>query len=504
MRTTARRASAWATLLMLVATLTLVPATPASALPLIGGCKETPTATVPSASGPAWFGAHASQEPTGEDPFAAGSKTSVYQEYGWPTTWWPTYDLGCGPDIARNPGAVIGSFFAELGAVFTLTYATAFDSLVHAVLDWKGLSAVDGALAGVVDDLRADVWAPLITLIILLTALWFIIKAMRGETGAAIKAAGVTLVGSLALVVVINYPEKSAQMFDSTVKGTVAVAYSGTIPDADSSAEIADGIVSRVHRATMYDRWCEGMVGGGTDAAAKWCPPLWKSLYLSRTEAKLTGAARANLMEAKSDAFEELAEQIKDQDPAAYSTLTGRDFQTRGFSAVAAHVVWPLVSIYPLMSLFLLLVALMLLRVAVMLAPIVGPLLIHPAARRVARAGLHVLGATLINAILFGVASALFLRIETAVMASTDMPIAVRLVAMAVLMVAFLVITKPLLRLKRLKPRKAGTSDEGGKKSRTMKLVTTVASSSNGRQQTAPAAPLAPPPPAEAGIGRHR
>jgi hypothetical protein len=393
---------------------------------------------------------------------------------------------------------VVGSFVAEGMALGTLAWATTFDSLVHGVLDWKGLNVVDKSLAGIVEDLRADLWLPLITIVILLTALWFIVKVMRGESGAAVKAAAVTLLGSMLLVVVINYPEKSAQIFDGTVKGAVAVSYSGTIPEADSSAEIADGIVGRVFQATMYDRWCEGMVGGDPAAGDKWCPKLWKSLYLSRHEQLNTkGDKRKDLVEKKGDEFEEVAEEIKDQDPSAYAVLTGRDYQARILAAGTANVVWPLVAIFPLASLFVLMVALMLLRVGVVLAPIIGPLLIHPAARRASRTGLHMVGAALLNAILFGVASALFLRMEVAVMAATDMPVAVRLIALGVLMVAFLVITKPLLHLKRMRPMKAG-GDDDKKQSRTMKVLAAVRSAvSPGRQATTTT--YAPPPNAEAG-----
>lgn len=466
-----RRPAAWALLVALAAALTLIPAGPAHAFPL-GGCKEAPVATVPSQSGPALLGAHAALEATGADPFAVGATTTVYQEYGWPTTWWPIYDLGCGPDIARNPGAVVGGFVAETSTFGGVAFASMFDGMVHAVLDWQGLAEVDAAIGGIVDDLREQMWLPLVTIVLLLTAAWFVIKVIRGDVGDALKAAGSTLLASLALVILINYPVKSAQVFDSTVKGSIAAAYTGAVPGADSGAEIADGLISRTFQATMYDRWCEGMVGGDPAAGQRWCPALWKSLYVSRHEQRTTRAQdRAALLERKADQFEEIAEQVKDQDPAAYSVLTGRDYQTRLFAVGFSNLIWPLVAVFPLASLFLLLVALMMVRVAVMLAPVIGPILVHPAARHMCRSGLHVVGAALLNAVWFGIASALFLRVEIAVLSATTMPVVVRLVVLAVLTAAFWLIFKPWLHLTRMRPRKAG---ETAAPSKTLQLLHTI------------------------------
>lgn len=456
-----RRAPAWAILIALIAALTLAPAAPAAAAPF--DCKDAPTPTQPSTGGPAWFGAQAAQEDTGADPFAAGSTTTVYREYGWPTNWWPTYDLGCGPDVARAPQSVIGSFAANLMAGGTLMFATSFDALVHSVLDWKGLQVVDESLVGIVTDLRQDIWAPLIILSILLTAAWFLLVAMRGDVRAATRAAGLTMITALALVIILNYPQKSAQMFDSAVKGAVAVSYTGTVPDADSGAEIADGIVGRVFQATMYDRWCEGMLGGGRAAADQWCPRLWTSMYLSRTEAALEGDAKSDLVEKKKDQFEEVAEEIKDKDPAAYSVLTGSDYQTRMFAATSAGVVWPLVSFFPIVALFMLMVSLMIMRVAVLFAPIAGPLMLHPAFRKIARSTLHVIGGSVLYALLFGVASAIFLRLVVAIMAATDMPLVVRLIALAVLTAAVWIITKPIKRLRQMRSRKTGEPNGSAK-----------------------------------------
>ena len=44
-----------------------------------------------------------------EDPFAEDATTTIYEQYGYAGLRWHTYDLGCGPDMSRNPDAVIGT-----------------------------------------------------------------------------------------------------------------------------------------------------------------------------------------------------------------------------------------------------------------------------------------------------------------------------------------------------------------------------------------------------------
>ncbi len=422
------------------------------AQPLAGlfDCKDASAPTSPGDQGPARFGAHAAQEPTGGDPFAANSTTSVYREYGWITTWWPTYDLGCGPEIARAPGAVIGSYCAELIAMSLLVGATGFDALIHAVINWTGLSWVDNALNSIVADLRDSMWTGTLTFVGLLIACWFIIAVVRGDMAQVAKAAAWTSFGAMALAVVVNYPAKTSQFFDSTVKATIAAAYGGdgvAGGKGDSNNQIADGIVANVYQSVVYDRWCEGMVGGNKQAADRWCPRLWKSLYLSRAEAARPNADREDIVKHKMDDFTDIANEMQDKDPSAYQVLQGKNYQERLFAAGSATLIWPIILIYPIWSLFVLLVALMLLRVMVLIAPVAGPFLLHPSAREAGRGVLKLCGGALINAVVFCLASAIYLRVVQTVLASDDANLLVRLASLLVLTIAFWIATKPWRRM---------------------------------------------------------
>lgn len=63
-------------------------------------CKEAPSPQFPNAVFPTVFDSRSATEPPHN-----GNPTG-YQTYGWAGLRWYTYDLGCGEDLVRAPGAV--------------------------------------------------------------------------------------------------------------------------------------------------------------------------------------------------------------------------------------------------------------------------------------------------------------------------------------------------------------------------------------------------------------
>ena len=72
-------------------------------------CKESPTPDMPGHGIAGFFSQRPATLPAEEDPFVAGSSTTIYEQYGYSGLRWHTYDLGCGPDAMRQPDAVIGT-----------------------------------------------------------------------------------------------------------------------------------------------------------------------------------------------------------------------------------------------------------------------------------------------------------------------------------------------------------------------------------------------------------
>ena len=107
---TSRRVAAL--LVCLAALFAVLPAGPADAtartFPGVD-CTDPPTPDMPGEGLPAFFEKTPDPLPEPGDPFAKGSRTTIYEQYGYAGLRWHTYDLGCGPDAARNPDAVIGT-----------------------------------------------------------------------------------------------------------------------------------------------------------------------------------------------------------------------------------------------------------------------------------------------------------------------------------------------------------------------------------------------------------
>jgi hypothetical protein len=83
------------------------------AVPDILGCTSAPTPEVPGRGVVGFFESPPKTPPVAADPFVANSTTSIYEQYGYAGLRWNTYDLGCGPDLARSPDAAIGTAVAN-------------------------------------------------------------------------------------------------------------------------------------------------------------------------------------------------------------------------------------------------------------------------------------------------------------------------------------------------------------------------------------------------------
>lgn len=414
-------------------------------------CVEPPVATAPSEQAPAvTLGAGAAQDPTGEDPFEGDAKTTVYREYGWPSTWWAPYDLGCGAQMANDPIAVLSTFFGNLLALGVLVGGSLFDVVAHSTIGWSGLGFVDGGLESIVADLRGQVWLPTMTLVAIAAALWFVLHSVRGDSKKVALAAGWSVVAVLLVATMVSYPTKSAQVFDAAVGSAVTTAYgTSAISGADGrdGSAVADDAISAVYDVVVYDRWCEGMVGSGEEVRARWCPRLWKATFLSATEARASGSALATLIDRKKQEFDTVAAEIKEDDPGAYRVLQGKDWSGRVVAAGVGSAVLLALVLFPLSAAVVLLVALLMLRAAVFLAPVLGPVMIHPSAQRAGRSVLRLLGGAAVNAAVFAFASAVYLRIAVEVLGATGTPLLLRMVVLVVLTAALWVITRPWRRL---------------------------------------------------------
>jgi hypothetical protein len=331
---------------------------------------------------------------------------------------------------------------------------TTMSALAHGVLGWTGLEAIDRALAGISADLRDAVWADAVGIVGLLILVWWMIQLLRGNLR-RLTSATVYVVAAVAFfALLIGYPQKAGSFFDGAMRSAVGTAYGvpdGTGPAAgggDAGRASADVLVADLYHSASYRTWCWGMVGTDAAVGTEYCPRLWKATHFSFAETHLPADRQAELRTGKAADFQQAAQRLQSTHPGAYQILQGKDWVARSAAAGLSAVLWLLLSLYPIWGLGMVFGSLLLFRLAVALAPALGPVFLHPAMARSAKAMGNVLFGGAVNTVIFTFATAVYLRLAASLTGDgTGMDLPLRLALLLILTVALWVLTKPWRRL---------------------------------------------------------
>lgn len=212
-------------------------------------CKEAPSPQFPNAVFPTVFDSHSATEPPHN-----GNPTG-YQTYGWAGLRWYTYDLGCGEDLVRAPGAVAdtstGNAFLMVGQSLA---AIAF------WLDDQTKSGTEAAQSGITPALdqfdtivasiatgTSGVYGKWIGLALMCGATVILWNALKSNAAAVTKtvmlaAAGVTL-GAL----MVGAPQKAMSVADETfgqlITGTQGEVFEAAGLETDPRNVLMDKIL---------------------------------------------------------------------------------------------------------------------------------------------------------------------------------------------------------------------------------------------------------------------
>jgi hypothetical protein len=372
-------------------------------------CKESPTPDVPGQGLTGFVERPPDPLPPEGDPFAPGASTTIYQQYGYAGLRWHTYDLGCGPDAARHPDAVIGTavsnwllnlpimLAALTGAVTDVAFAPAF------------LDAFDPLIGRVSSTLYLRLFAEWVPVVLAVTGFMLVLRARRARLSTGTAAIGWALLVLVAAATLFRWPVHAGHMADDTVTSSLGAVVRGL---NRTDAEVSPGVAaaSLVHEQILYRNWLAGELGSADTATARrYGPGLFDAQALTWREARVLETdpeAGRRIIEAKREKFGEIADRIRDTDPAAYEHLTGKRADTRvGFAlltTVAVFVGLP----FLLVASLLLLGSYLIVRLAVMLFPALAILGMFPPARGVVVGTGRVVGAALVNAVIFGIGAA--------------------------------------------------------------------------------------------------
>ena len=375
-------------------------------VPGLSDCKDAPTPDSPGNGVAGFFAGRPSTLPPDEDPFAAGSTTTIYEQYGYAGLRWRTYDLGCGPDAVRNPDAVIGTAVSNwiMQAPVALTALTG--SVTQVAFHPTFLDTFDPVVERVSTALHENLFVSWIPIVLTLLGGSIIFLARRSAFASTAAAVAWALLVVIVATALFRWPIVAGRAADETVTATIGEAVGRLDGDA-TGTDPGVAVASQVHDAILYRSWLAGTLGNPDSAVAKkYGPELFKAQALTWREsaaAQRDPEVAKEILTAKQREWTTVADKIRDADPEAYENLKGERSETRvGYAALAA--LGTLLSLpFLLLSALLMLGCFFIVRLAVMLFPAFAVLGAFPTSRGLVTGLGRAVAAAVVNAVIFGI-----------------------------------------------------------------------------------------------------
>lgn len=377
-------------------------------------CTEAPTPDMPGEGLAAFFDRAPDPVPKQEDPFAPGARTTIYEQYGFSGLRWRTYDLGCGPDAARHPDAVIGTALGNWIVNIPLSMAALTASVTEAAFEPTFLDVFDPAITRVSGALHRSLFATWVPAVIALLGIAILVTARRSALATTAASIGWALMVVLVATALFRWPLTAGHFADHTVTSTLGAVVGG-INGTGAEVKPSVTIASNVQESIFYRSWLAGTLGSTDSPTANtYGAELFKAQALTWHEAYVVQhdpEAGKQIIEAKKDRWKNLAADISASDPSAYEHLTGKRSDTRVGYAILSTLAAVLALPFLLVSALLLLGSFLIVRLAVMLFPAFATLGVLPAGRGLVIGIGRTVGAALVNAVIFGVGAAVTIRV---------------------------------------------------------------------------------------------
>lgn len=435
---------------------------PSNPLDLVtGDCKAAPELESPGDGVPGWFDAGPAKAPAARAP----SASYLYEQYGFAGLTWHTYDLGCGGAV-RAPEASTDNWLAN--AVFGISKSwTAFTVSLReqATSDTDFLDDLDPVIERATRAVRDAVFKNWIgTSLVLLGAL-IIFQARKKDTAGVISQVGWALLVMTIATGVASYPVQASKFADdamNTVISTIDQSFAdvdlgGAPSDAGGMDTMQVTAAAAPDRTTahgnmlvhhvLYQHWLRGALGDvDSDVAKKYGPQLLDAQALTWAQDRLPPAERQKVVAQKQKAFEDLAEKIKAEDPAAYNHLTGKKGDRLGqaglsfLSAASANLFSTAADV-------IIVGAKLTIRFVVVLLPAIAVIGLHRRMAGTIKTGLHSIMAACINVPLFATAAAVDVLAVRTIMGNTGLPAWLKVLLLLLITWILWRIVKPLRRL---------------------------------------------------------
>jgi hypothetical protein len=422
-----------------------------SMAPLGMDCKEAPTPDMPGQGLSSFFSNTPDPLPPQEDPFARGATTTIYEQYGYAGLRWNNYDLGCGPDAARHPDAVVGTAFGNWMLNVPLALTAITSSITEVAFAPTFLDVFDPTIQRVSDALYRGLFASWVPAVLALLGIAVLLKARRAALATTAASIGWAMMVILVATAVFKWPIAAGHFADDTVTATLGTVV-GDLNEGQKSDNPGVTVASHVHESIFYSSWLAGTLGStDSETVRRYGADLFKSQALTWREAQIVQNDPQQgqvIIEQKKERFAEIAAEIKANDPAAYEHLTGKRSDTRVGYALLSSLGALLALPFLLVASLLLIGSFLIVRLAVMLFPAFATIGVFPAGRGVVLGIGRTVGAALVNSVIFGLGAAVTIRVLGLILdPSSRLPAWLSLVLMPLFGFIMWVALKPFRRL---------------------------------------------------------
>ncbi len=437
-------------------------------------CLSPPTPETPDSGTPGWF---ASEPASTKLPGPVG----LYSQYGYAGYDYTTYDVGCISPLT-HPAATFEDTVANGEFMIASSIVGASNALREKAWD-------PGSLWGWADTLVTKASSAIyrqvftvfgaVTLVII--GLYLIWRSRQADMSNAVTTAGWALLVMVAVTALARWPVQSAHVADSALTNGLSVVHNAIDnttdapingcgdPTPGACVDHRTPAVRAGDTATqnlLYRDWLRGLLGSAdSPTAVKYGPILYDSRALTWEEAQqieLHPETRDALIARKQTEWMKVAEQIKTEDPQAYSYLQGNQGMDRigaGFIAILSSIFF---AVFDITASLLVLMGFLIFRWAVIAAPLLGTIgLLRPASSGIRRLANAVVAA-IFNIVIFGTGAAIYLYAVDLIMSTVTLPGWLQVVLVLLVGVVGWALLRPYRRLTQLGGRDPLTAPGDG------------------------------------------
>jgi hypothetical protein len=398
-------------------------------------CLKTPPVDGPDSGLGGWF---ASQP---EASRVSGFK-DLYVRFGYAGYSFTTYDIGCAPTVMhpdyKFENTVANGEFMAATAVIGASNAVRERAWDPGTM-W---SFADPLVEKATQSIYTRVFTVFGAVTLAVVGIYLLWRARQAEMSAAMTTAGWAVLVMVAVTALAAWPVRSAHLADQALVSSLGVIHDAVGPPAqdipanqclnDDPSACLDHRTPAVRasdtavRTILYRNWLRGVLGSSdSQTAKKYGFALYRARALTWAELEALRSkpqTRDQVLQAKSEEWMKVAEQIRTEDPEAYQYLQGTKGMERigaGFIAMVSALAFAL---FDLTASLLVLLGFLIFRWAVIAAPILGTVaLLRPASGGLRRL-VNAVVAALFNIVIFGTGAAIYLYAVDLIMNTATIP----------------------------------------------------------------------------------